>query len=93
MTLEQYNSIKASSIADLPFAEADIFDPEGSPMLEEILKSFDFYHNTLVTQCGYYGITQSYIFISSDTSKNASAGTIDEKYVIRLNVGLVNWLI
>jgi len=93
MTLEEYNVIKVNTIADLPFTEADIFDPEGSPMLVEILKSFDFYYKTLISECGHYGIAQPYIFISSDTSKNASAGSIGTKYVIKLNVGLLNWLI
>ncbi len=93
MTLEEYNAIKAITIADLPFTEADIFDPEGSPLLVEILKSFDFYYKTLVSECGHYGITEPYIFISSDTSKNAFAGSIGTKYVIKLNVGLIHWLI
>ena len=44
MTLEQYNAIQVITIADLPFTEADIFNPEESPMLEEVLKSFEFYH-------------------------------------------------
>lgn len=93
MTLEQYNAIQVTAIADLPFTEADIFNPEGSPMLEEILKSFDFYNKTLRTESAHYGIAQHYILISSSTTKNASAGTIDGKYVIKLNVGLLNWLI
>ncbi|WP_353779985.1 hypothetical protein [Winogradskyella sp. 3972H.M.0a.05] len=93
MTLEQYNAIQATTIADLPFKEADIFNPEGSPMLEEILKSFDFYHKTLINECGHYGIAQHYILFSSGTTKNAAAGTIDGKYVILLNIGLINWLI
>jgi len=93
MTLEEYNAIKANTIADLPFTEADIFDPEESPLLEEVLKSFDFYYKTLVSECAHYGITEPYIFISSDTSKNASAGSIGTKYVIKLNVGLLHWLI
>ncbi|MFH6603898.1 hypothetical protein ACEZ3G_10455 [Maribacter algicola] len=93
MTLEQYNAIQVTTIADLPLTEADIFNPEGSPMLVEILKSFDFYYKTLATESAHYGIAQHYILISSNTTKNASAGTIDEKYVIKLNVGLINWLI
>ncbi len=93
MTLEQYNAIQITTIADLPITDADIFDLEGSPMLTEVLKSFDFYYTTLVSECAHYGIEHCYILISSDTSKNAAAGSVDEKYVISLNVGLVHWLI
>jgi hypothetical protein len=93
MTLEEYNQIQANTIADLPFNDVDIFNPEGSTMQAEILRSFGFYYNTLRTESGHYGILQHYILISSNITKNASAGTIDGKYVIKLNVGLLHWLI
>ncbi|CAL2093320.1 conserved protein of unknown function [Tenacibaculum sp. 190524A02b] len=93
MTIQNYTEHINQLVQEIGVSEAEIFNPEFSPNLEEYLNIFSFYQEALLHN-NDFGIEPAYLFFKNDFSLNAAATkTLNDVYLVSINMGTINWLI
>jgi hypothetical protein len=90
--MKTYKGMIEKIINNTSITSDEIFDYEYSPLREEFNLNFEFYNEALRRNSDY-GISPSLLFYSNDFSVNAAACNENGSYIIRIHLGLMQYLI